>query len=114
MTECRHCNTPFDPAKTRACPSCGKKLPGPPKGAKMPGRPPSKKPAEVRNARVVWVRLNRKGAARLAALLKGTELDGAKLGRAAIAAIDKLRKRRRVDTFLREVLGDDYDTIIRG
>jgi hypothetical protein len=114
MTECRHCKTPFDSTETRACPSCGKKLPGPSKGTKMQGRPPSKKPADVRNARVVWVRLNRKGATRLARMLNNTELDGAKLGRAAIAAIDRLRKRRRVDSFLKEVLGDDYDAIVRG
>lgn len=112
MNHCRHCGTAFDAAISRTCPACGKKLPGPSKGTG--GRPASKTASSVRNARIVWVRLNRAEAARMAAMLNKTTLDGAKLGRAALAAVDKLRGKKRVDTYLRNVLGDDYDAIVRG
>lgn len=103
---CKGCGESFEIDPSRCCPHCGRKLPGPARGAVNAGRPRmSVAERAKRDARVLWVRLDSDQASALTEMLGGTELDGAKLGRAALAAINKMRKGKPVDGYLRKILG---------
>ena len=109
MCQCSRCGSKI---VDRACQGCGRKLPGPAKGAPNAGRPPSPIPREVRNARTLWIRLDQTQADAVESMLDGTDLDGAKLGRGALAAINRLRDGAGVEDWLRTVLGEDYERVI--
>jgi hypothetical protein len=56
---------------------------------------------------VLWVRLDKDQTKAVDDMLEGMNLDGAKLGRLALAALDQLRSDGSVETYLRALLGPD-------